>query len=208
MNVILMGGGKFAGLLYTLFAKQYDFIGYLDDINTLAYIEEQYHLINLGNSKNMSAIFDQCRNVFISIGSEGDTLVRGEYFQRFLAAGFSFPTLIHPSAFVANNASIDIGTTVHVNAVIHAKAVIGKNCVISTNAMISHDTIIGDNVYVAPGALINGSNTIGDNTFIGTGAVVIQKRKIGKNCLIGAGACVIQDIQDNCRVGGVPARPI
>jgi acetyltransferase-like isoleucine patch superfamily enzyme len=49
---------------------------------------------------------------------------------------------------------------------------------------------------------------VGQNTFIGAGSVVIPGIKIGNNVTIGAGSTVLNDIQDNAKVAGTPARGI
>lgn len=207
MNAILIGGGKFAGLIISMFSDTYKFIGYIDDIYENAYVKEIYSTSYIGKSEDIikNNVTD-CNNVIISIGSEGDTSVRKNYFNKFLEAGFNIPYLIHPTANVANNSIIGDGTIVQINAVIHPMVRIGKNCVISTNAIIGHDSIIGNNVYIAPGVIINGSVVIGDNTFVGTGATIIQKTVVGNNCIIGASSCVNKDIPDNSKVVGVPIK--
>jgi UDP-perosamine 4-acetyltransferase len=208
MNIILIGGGKYAGLLYNMFYKQHHFMGYLDDVNERAYVEEVYMLKRLGNSGRADDFLKVSDNAVIAIGSEGETACRGKYFNRLAQVGFQFPVLIHPTALIADNATIGKGTVIQYDAVIHPKVALGKNCVVSTKAIVGHDSVIGDNVYIAPGVIINGSVHVGNNTFLGTGAVVIQKRTIGNNCVIGASACVISDIDDNQKAVGVPAKVI
>lgn len=208
MDIVLMGGGRYAGMLYSMFSDQVNFIGYLDDVYDHAYVEEHYPLKKLGDSKDLDRIYSKCNNICIAIGSEGDTSVRTNYFRKFREAGFSFPALVHPSGILSGNALVDIGTVVQFDVVINPMAQIGKNCVISTKAMVGHDVVLGDNVYISPGVLINGATVVGDNTFLGTGAIVIQKRKIGCNCIVGAGACVTRDIDDGTKVVGVPAKPV
>lgn len=208
MKIVLIGGGKFAGLIYSSFSDKYDFAGYVDDVYAKAYVEEHYQLKKIGTSQDMEKVLSICENCVIAIGSVEDTSGRWEYCQRYLNSGFNFPTLIHSSASVANNASIDNGTIVRDNSIIHPMVKIGKNCVVSTNVLVGHDSVIGDNVFIAPGAIVSGSVVIGDSTFVGAGAIVIQKRKIGKKCVVGAGACVVEDAPDDTKLVGIPARPI
>jgi len=185
-KIIFIGGGKLAGMLHWIFKKDFDFIGYIDDVHEKAYIEKNFGIKKLGSSKDLPRIISLCRNAVISIGSEGDTSVRWKYFEKLLKLGFNFPPLIASTAVVAENVSIGSGSIIQHNAIIAPKTKIGKNCIISTNAFISHDNVIGNNVFIGPGSIINGSSIIGDNTFIGTGSTIIQKKKIGKNCLVGA----------------------
>ncbi len=205
MKTVMIGGGRFAGVIHAMFGNTHEFTGYIDDVSDGAYVEKIYQVPFLGQSKNLEKLLSFCENVVVTIGTEGSTAARRAYFQRFLDAGFSFPSLVHPSAFMPRNVVVGKGTIVQVNAVVHPMVKLGNNCVISTSAIIGHDSVLGDNVYIGPGVIINGSVEIGDDTFIGTGAVVIQKRVIGSNCIIGASSCVIKDIPDNSTAVGVPA---
>jgi serine O-acetyltransferase len=78
--------------------------------------------------------------------------------------------------------------------ILNAKA-IGKNCT------VRHLTTVGnkfENDDYRP--------TILDNVNIGSGVTIIGDITIGNNCVIGAGAVVVKSIEDNCVVGGNPAR--
>lgn len=49
---------------------------------------------------------------------------------------------------------------------------------------------------------------IGSNVYIGTGAKIIGDIKIVNNVIIGANSVVNKNIQDNCKVAGIPAKII
>lgn len=51
-----------------------------------------------------------------------------------------------------------------------------------------------------------GKIEIGDNCFIGAKSIIMPGVKIGKNCVIAAGSVVTKSIQNNCVVGGNPAK--
>ena len=44
--------------------------------------------------------------------------------------------------------------------------------------------------------------------FLGDGSMVLPGVSIGDNVVVGAGAVVTRDIESNCVVAGVPAKPI
>lgn len=50
--------------------------------------------------------------------------------------------------------------------------------------------------------------TIGNNVTIYCGAKVLGNITIGNNVIIAANAVVVKDVEDNCVVGGVPAKII
>ena len=50
--------------------------------------------------------------------------------------------------------------------------------------------------------------TIGDDCWIGAGVYILPGITIGRGSTIAAGAVVAKDVEDNCLVGGVPAKLI
>jgi sugar O-acyltransferase (sialic acid O-acetyltransferase NeuD family) len=202
-KIILVCGGRLAGLLYSIFRNRYDFIGYIDDVFPCAYIETTYGLINLGTSKDLSRLATLDARAVVAVT---DVSARRKYHDLLHNAGFSLATLIADTAIVSDDAVIGQGCIIRHNAVISAQVQLGDNAVISDGAYVGHDSIIGKNVYIAPGVNLNGCVVIGDNTFVGTGAVVLPHMKVGRECTIGAAACVNKDIADDMTVAGVPAR--
>ena len=204
-KVLLVCGGRLAGLLYSMFRDDYDFVGYVDDVFPRAYVEETYGLKSLGTSRDLPRLAEMGASAVVAVTDVG---ARRKYHDLLKNAGFSFAVLIARTAIVSTDATLGKGCIVRHNAVISAQAHLGDNAVVSDGAYVGHDSIVGENVYLAPGVNLNGCVSIGDNTFVGTGAVVLPHVKIGRECTIGAAACVNKDIGDNIVVAGVPARPL
>ena len=119
-----------------------------------------------------------------------------------------FATAIHPSAVVSPSAKIGEGTVVMAGAVINADAVIGKHCIINTGASVDHECVVEDYCHVAPHATLCGQVHLGEGTIMGVGSCAIPCVNIGSWCTVGAGAAVINNIEDNMKVVGVPAKPL
>ena len=115
---------------------------------------------------------------------------------------------IHPTAIVSPSAKIGYGTVVMAGAVINADAVIGNHCIINTGSSVDHECVLGDYCHIAPHATLCGQVHVGEGTLIGVGASVIPCINIGSWCTIGAGAAVTNNIGDNMKLVGVPAKPI
>lgn len=124
-----------------------------------------------------------------------------------LAAGWQFPTVIHPSAIVSQFAEIQTGAQILAGVVVQARANIGTGVIINTGSVIEHDVNIGAWTHVAPGATVCGDVSIGEFCHIGAGAVVRQGLHIGGRCLVGAGAAVIKNGHAGEILLGIPARP-
>ena len=117
-------------------------------------------------------------------------------------------SLVHPSAVIAPNVKIGVGTVVMAGAVINPWTKIGQGCIINTCASVDHDCRIGDFVHVSVGAHVAGTVIIGDNTWVGAGATVSNNIEIVEDCMIGAGAVVIADITEHGTYVGVPAKKL
>lgn len=127
---------------------------------------------------------------------------------------------IHPTAFVAPNATV-IGrvriaahASVFYGAVLRGdmdEIVLGEGSNLQDNCVVHTDTdvpaIIGAGVGIGHGAIVHGT-TIEDGSLIGMGAVLLNRSVIGAGSLVAAGAVVLegQEIPAGSIVAGVPAK--
>lgn len=205
--LILLGGGGHARVLLdvarlcgravlalldddpALRGKQIDGVEVAGGIDTLSrYQPEEYLLVN-------------------AIGSAGVPKIRQSIYERGATAGFTYATLIHPSAVIAQTAQIGAGAQVLAGAVVGTGAVIGEGAILNTKASVDHDTMVGKHSHIAPGATVCGDVTIGSGCHIGCGATLIQGIRIGEGALVAAGAVVTGDVEPGGRAAGVPAHP-
>ncbi len=145
------------------------------------------------------------RHIFVGIGLNDRRL---EIARRLQSAGWTLPSLIHPSAIVDPTVVVGDGTLVAPGAVVNIDAVIGFACIINTGASVDHDCRVEDGCHVAPGARLCGTVRLGARCMVGAGAVVIPETTVGAGATIGAGATVIRDVAANDVVVGVPARSV
>lgn len=120
--------------------------------------------------------------------------------------GFSFHTLIHPSAIIGKNVNIGKGCIICSQTNLTCDIEIGFHSIVNIGSTISHDCKIGSFVTISPGVNIGGNVEIGDECWIGIGAKIINKVKIGKGSFIGAGAVVTKNIPKNVLAVGIPAK--
>ncbi|RLC63936.1 MAG: gamma carbonic anhydrase family protein [Chloroflexi bacterium] len=132
------------------------------------------------------------------------------------------PELIHPTAYVAPNATI-VGQ-VHVAAAAsiwfgcvlrgdNAPIVIGARTNVQDGSVIHTDTgepcVLGQGVTVGHRAVLH-SATIEDGALVGIGAIVLNGAIVGREALVGAGAVVPEGmvIPPQYLALGVPARTV
>ena len=140
------------------------------------------------------------------IGSVGNTSIRQKVFSSLKEKGYFFRSVIHEASIVSKRAKLGEGVQLLAGAIVNIEAEIDDNTIINTKASIDHGCVIGKHCHIAPGCSFSGCVRIGDCTHIGTGTSIIQGINIGKNVLIGAGSVVINDVSDNEKAFGVPAR--
>ena len=139
----------------------------------------------------------------VTIGQIKSPALRIRLYEQLIAAGFTLPAIISPTAYVSPHATIGAGTIVMHGAVINAGATVGNNCIVNTRALIDHDSQIGDHCHISTGAIINGDNSIGTGCFIGSGAIIKESISIGANSLIGTGIVVRANLMENSKfIGG------
>lgn len=140
------------------------------------------------------------------IGSVGNTSIRQKVFSSLKEKGYFFRSVIHEASIVSKRAKLGEGVQLLAGAIVNIEAEIDDNTIINTKTSIDHGCVIGKHCHIAPGCSFSGCVRIGDCTHIGTGTSIIQGINIGKNVLIGAGSVVINDVSDNEKAFGVPAR--
>jgi acetyltransferase EpsM len=131
-----------------------------------------------------------------AVGGIGNIAPRLTVFEQLARAGFSCPTLVHPTAFVEPSAVLAEGVQVMPHAYIGSEARVGFGAIINTGAIVSHDCQVGAYANLSPGAILAGEVTIGEATLIGMGVTVNLRVSIGTRTRIGNGATVKQDVPE------------
>jgi UDP-perosamine 4-acetyltransferase len=118
----------------------------------------------------------------------------------FLARGYQFASLCHPSAVLGRRLTIADGVQVMAGAVVQGGCQLGFGVVVNSRASIDHDCRLGAHVTVSPGAVLCGGVVVGEGASLGAGCAVLQGVTIGAGALIGAGAVVRADVPAGGRV--------
>ena len=107
---------------------------------------------------------------------------------------------------INENCEIGCGSTIDRGSL--SNTIIGKNTYLDNQVHIAHNNKIGDNCIIAGQVGFAGSSTLGNNVMIGGQAGVSGHLKVGSNVQIGGGSGVINDIPDNTKVMGYPAKSL
>lgn len=105
----------------------------------------------------------------------GNNEARLQWIERLEAAGATIPKLIHNTAYVSPDATIERGTVVLPKAIINTGVVVNKGCIINCGAIIDHGCVIKEGVHICLGAIIKAENRIPRCMKVEAG-VVIENR--------------------------------
>jgi acetyltransferase EpsM len=196
-KIIIYGGGGHGKALIELIQtlNQYQIVGIVDDG-----IPKDKQILGypvLGGSLVLRELYRNGTRLAVNaVGGIGNLKIRVKVFQELIAAGFSCPAVIHPTAFIERSAIISDGVQIFPHAYIGTEVSLGFGSIVNTGAIISHDCKLGDYANISPGAILAGEVEIGESVLIGMGVTINLQAKVGKNARIGNGATVKQDIPD------------
>ena len=142
-----------------------------------------------------------------AVGSVAVPEIRRRIYNKFVARGYHFATVVHPSAHVADSAVLAQGAQIMAGATVQSRAIIGANTIVNSSASVDHDSTLGMHTHIAPGVVLSGNVCVGQSCHIGTSASVIQAVEIGSYSFVAAGSVVTADLPRGSNVRGVPAKP-
>lgn len=135
-----------------------------------------------------------------AVGGIGNPSVRLEVFDRLAQAGFTCPSVIHPSAWIEPSAQISDGVQVLPLCYIGTDVHLGFGCLINSGAIISHDCDLAECVNISPGAMLAGNVHIGARSQVGMGVTINLSITVGTDVRIGNSAVVKADVPNGARV--------
>lgn len=136
----------------------------------------------------------------------GEPAARATLHDSLSAAGASFATLVHPTAYVAPSAGVAGGAIICPFAFVAVNACLEKNVVLNTYASAGHDCRIGAHTVLSPYAAVNGWSVLGEQVIMGTSAIITPRTTVHRRAKISAGSVVYHDVPEGALALGNPAR--
>lgn len=149
---------------------------------------------------------DLDKNLLLACGL--GSMKRIRFIEKVSSMGFQFTNIIHPTAYVSPTVNLGEGIFINSGSQIASDASLSDHVIINRGALIGHGVRIEKYSVISPGANIASNVNVGARTTIGMGTIIIDQVKVGNYCFVGAGSLVTQDVPDNVKVVGVPARII
>lgn len=194
-SIIVYGGGGHGKMVIDVLRGMHTYTirGVVDDGRTSG--ELILGTPVLGGSDILAQLYDSGTRLAVNgVGGIGNIQVRIKVFATLAEAGFAFPVIVHPTAYVDSSAALAQGAQVFTHAYIGSDARLGFGVIANTGAIISHDCQVGDFTNISPGAILAGNVTTGAGVLIGMGATINLGVKIGAGAKIGNSATVKADL--------------
>lgn len=138
----------------------------------------------------------------------GEPSARVEMYERVIADGYRFATLIHPSVHIPFGLKIEDGCILCHGARVSPDVTLGENVYLQPYCSIGHDCVIGAHSVVGSFAGVAGNSVLGQQIYVGLGCMIREKLTIGSRSVLSMGAVVFRDIPEDVIAMGNPARPI
>ena len=183
--IVLGAGGHARVLLETLRQLQVPVIG-VTDLHPDEVDRARIGVPVLGEDTQISKHKPLEIYLVNGVGSTGDASVRKALFEDLKKKGYTYMSVIHPSAVNAKDAQIAEGAQIMAGAVVQTGSRIGENAIVNTRASVDHDCWVGAHAHIAPGAVLCGDVEVGEGAHIGAGAVVVQGISVPQRTLVKA----------------------
>jgi sugar O-acyltransferase (sialic acid O-acetyltransferase NeuD family) len=144
--------------------------------------------------------------VAMGLGGYRNNEARGKLYGFVKELGLNFVSVIHPSAVISDSSLLGEGVAIFPGVVLNTEVKVGNNVIIATGSTIDHETIIEDHVLISAGVTVGAYSHIKESALLALGSKIISGVTIGQNSLVAAGAVVVNNIPDNTRVFGIPAK--
>jgi acetyltransferase EpsM len=201
-ELIIYGGGGHGKSLIDLIRilDSFSIVGIIDD--GLVRGDQIMGVEVLGTGEDLPEWRDKGVQLAVNaVGGIGNISRRIEVFTRLIKAGFAFPTVVHPTAFVEPSAQLEQGVQVFPHAYVGSEVRVGFGTIVNTAAVVSHDCVLEPYVNIAPGTLLAGGVTVEEGVLVGMGVSVNLNVHIGARAMVGNSAVVKTDVPPNQIVG-------
>jgi len=112
------------------------------------------------------------------------------------ARGARWMTYIHPTALIADSATIGEGAIVCPYSIVNAGAHVGENVAVNVFCSIGHGARVGAHSVLSPYCSLSGDSALGEAGFMGTRATLFPKVVLGSDCVVDAHSPVKQSAPD------------
>lgn len=113
-----------------------------------------------------------------AIPSFGDSLLRREYFDKLVRAGYAIPRLIHPSATISkSNVSLGVGVVVEAKVIIANDVTVEDNVILSAGCVLDRECVIEADSHVGCACTVTRGSRVPARMRVPAGSVYESKKE-------------------------------
>ena len=196
--ILLIGSGGHASVLEEILSLTgRKLLGILDPNREPG--EKYLSSVVLGGDDQIDNYLPSDISLVNGVGTLPGNNKRWKISKKFRKKGFSFSTVIHPSAILSDEIEIEEGVQIMAGVTIQRNVKIGKDSIINSNSSIDHDCVIGASSHISPGVTLGANVRVGDFSHVCLGSSVIQNIKIGEGSIVAAGSSIFKDVPKNSK---------
>lgn len=165
-KLLLVGAGGFGRVVLEHAAREYE-CAFLDDGPDVGTIIDGVTVI--GKTSDLARFFGEYDKLIVVIGNNK---LRERIYAEAESIGYSFPNIIHPSAYISPHAHLADGTIILNNAVVQNGARAGRGLIMNPGTELHQDSIVGSNVLIYTNSVVRSLTHVGDRAWIGVNAVI------------------------------------
>lgn len=198
-RILIAGGGGFGLEMYSYISAELaaverpepTVIGILNDSQDCEVLRKIPQALYFGSIQDYQPRLGDA--VTIAIGSAS---ARRKIAELLRGRGAHWLTYIHPTAWVADTATIGEGSIICPNSIVNAGAHIEENVAVNVFCSVGHGARIGAHSVLSPYCSLSGDSALGEGGFMGTRATLFPKVVLGSNCVVDAHTPVKQSTPD------------
>lgn len=126
--------------------------------------------------------------------------------ESFINKNAHFINLIHPSSIINDNIIVGQGCVIYPFVWISTNVKLGNHIYINSRVSVGHDACVEDYTVISSFCDITGYVKIGKEVFLGSHVTIAPKTNIGNKSFIAIGSIVLNDVNENSKVIGYPAK--
>ena len=179
-KLLLVGAGGFGRVVLEHASGLYDCV-FLDDGD--AVVVDGVPVI--GKTGDMASLYPEYKLLLVTIGNNE---LRERLYQEAAIIGYTFPNIIHPTAYISPHTHIGSGCVILNNAVVQNNAQCGDGCILNPGVELHHDSTIGSCCLIYTNSVVRSLAQVGDRVWIGSNATVSTSAKVPDDAVINDGA--------------------
>ena len=166
VKLLIVGAGGFGRVVLEHAIKEYN-CAFLDDGMEAGTVVDGVPVI--GKTSELVKWYGEYKGLIVAIGNNK---LRERIYEEARGIGYSFPSIIHPSAYISPHATLDDGTIILNNAVVQNGAKAGIGLIMNPGTELHQDSEVGNCVLMYTNSVVRSLTHVGNRAWIGANATI------------------------------------